>query len=436
MPFLGSTPADQYQSLAKQTITGDGSTAYTLNRSVTNAYDMEVFINNVRQEPDTSYTASGNTITFTTAVNSSDSCYIIFQGKSVGSINPPANSVGGSQIQNTSVTAAHMHTAAGVITKSNDAPSNPSNGDFWYDLNDFSFKFYDGTNWNLIKNAFGATGGTVVTTDGYRYHTFTSSGTFSVTKGVADIEYLVVAGGGGSTGRYGGGGGAGGLLQGTAASVSSDVTITIGGGGAAGPNGPGSARGDSGTNTTLTGGISLTAIGGGAGGATDSNQTGLNGGSGGGGSNGSAGGSGTSGQGNAGGAGFGSGYTYSYKSGGGGGAGAVGANGDPNGSNGPGNGGDGRQFSDWATATSTGDSGYYAGGGSGGGHNPFATTGVRNPGGAGGGGDSGIMGSTGPGTDGQVNTGGGGGGYTTTGGNSSGSGGAGGSGIVILRYQV
>ena len=84
MPFLGSTPADKYQSLAKQTITGDGSTAYTLNRSVTNAYDMEVFINNVRQEPDTSYTASGNTITFTAAVTSGDSCYLIYQGQSVG----------------------------------------------------------------------------------------------------------------------------------------------------------------------------------------------------------------------------------------------------------------------------------------------------------------------------------------------------------------
>ena len=110
MPFLGSQPVDQYQSLAKQTITGDGSTAYTLNRSVTNAYDMEVFINNVRQEPDTSYSASGNTITFTAAVTASDSCYLIYQGQAVGSINPPANSVGGSQIQNTSVTTAHLHT--------------------------------------------------------------------------------------------------------------------------------------------------------------------------------------------------------------------------------------------------------------------------------------------------------------------------------------
>lgn len=110
MPFLGSQPADQYQSLAKQTITGDGSTAYTLNRSVTNAYDMEVFINNVRQEPDTSYSASGNTITFTAAVTASDSCYLIYQGQSVGSINPPANSVGGSQLANNTVTSAHLHT--------------------------------------------------------------------------------------------------------------------------------------------------------------------------------------------------------------------------------------------------------------------------------------------------------------------------------------
>ena len=118
MPFLGSQPADQYQSLAKQTITGDGSTAYTLNRSVTNAYDMEVFINNVRQEPDTSYSASGNTITFTAAVTASDSCYLIYQGQSVGSINPPANSVGTNQVASNSITTAHMHTSFALPAQS------------------------------------------------------------------------------------------------------------------------------------------------------------------------------------------------------------------------------------------------------------------------------------------------------------------------------
>ena len=123
MPFLGSQPADQYQSLAKQTITGDGSTAYTLSRSVTNAYDMEVFINNVRQEPDTSYSASGNTITFTAALTASDSCYLIYQGQSVGSINPPANSVGGNEIQNTSVTTAHLHTSLDLSSKTLTMPA-------------------------------------------------------------------------------------------------------------------------------------------------------------------------------------------------------------------------------------------------------------------------------------------------------------------------
>ena len=127
MPFLGSQPADQYQSLAKQTITGDGSTAYTLTRSVTNAYDMEVFINNVRQEPDTSYTASGNTITFTAAVTASDSCYLIYQGQAVGTINPPTNSVGTSQIANggvhtaniadTAITHAKLHTDMDLSSK-------------------------------------------------------------------------------------------------------------------------------------------------------------------------------------------------------------------------------------------------------------------------------------------------------------------------------
>ena len=99
-----------------------------------------------------------------------------------------------------------------------------------------------------------ATGGVVNEyTDGstsYRSHTFTSSGTFSISSGNGDVEYLVVAGGGGGGGGFGGAGGAGGLKTsvpgvqnagGTPLSAAvlyvtngSSYTVTVGAGGAGG----------------------------------------------------------------------------------------------------------------------------------------------------------------------------------------------------------
>lgn len=450
MPFLGSTPAEQYKSLAKQTITGDGSTAYTLNQSVTNAYDMEVFINNVRQEPDTSYTASGTTITFTAAVNSSDSCYIIFQGKSVGSINPPANSVGGSQIQNTSVTADHMHTAAGVIERSNTAPSNPLNGDFWYDLNDYAFKFYDGSDWQLIKGSFVATGGTVSTSGGYKYHVFNTSGTFTVTRGTTTAQLLIVAGGGGGGFQVGGGGGAGGLVSVQNFTVSQGTyTVTVGAGGAGSPDS--TTQGSNGGNSLITG--QTTAIGGGRGGnhnvGTDTPGSGGSGGGGGGNSQSVAvaGGSGTSGQGYNGGRGV-----VGWSGGGGGGAGGAGQNGQSGSTGGVGGVGlEITNFSDFGTsnpnvygtggATQNGG-GWFAGGGGG----CMSNTGGASHqtlGGAGGGGrgfgnDGQSRNSTTHGDDGAPNTGGGGGGVRDlyASGSSYTRAGNGGSGVVIIRYQA
>jgi hypothetical protein len=49
--------------------------------------------------------------------------------------------------------------------------------------------------------------------DGYRIHTFTSSGDFEITSGEGDVEYLIVGGGGGGGGstsaNAGGAGGSG-----------------------------------------------------------------------------------------------------------------------------------------------------------------------------------------------------------------------------------
>lgn len=90
MPFLGNTPANTFVSIAKQTITGNGGTSYSLSYAVTSANDIDVFYNNVRQEPGVAYTANATTITFTEAIQSTDSVYILFNGQAVGTIDAPA----------------------------------------------------------------------------------------------------------------------------------------------------------------------------------------------------------------------------------------------------------------------------------------------------------------------------------------------------------
>ena len=106
MPYIGSVPTSSFTSLAKQDITGNGGTNYTLNHPVTNANDVAVFVNNVRQEPTEAYTASGTTLAMTGAINSSDNFYVIFLGQAIQTSNPPDGSVSTSQIANDSVTSA------------------------------------------------------------------------------------------------------------------------------------------------------------------------------------------------------------------------------------------------------------------------------------------------------------------------------------------
>jgi len=242
-----------------------------------------------------------------------------------------------------------------------------------------------------------ATGGSGSESDGseidgdYKYHIFTSSGTFTVTAtGAGEVEYLVLGGGGSGNNGWinsgsstGGGGGAGGYLTSSGFSVSVQAySVTVGGGGAWTFVENASA---SGSNSTFS---SISSTGGGGGGKQS--RSGANGGSGGGGGGvaGTAnGGSGISGQGNAGGNGTASG------AGGGGGAGSAG--GVPTAGTG-------------LASSITGSSITRALGGTGG------------------------TSSSGNGSAGSSNTGNGGGGSQ---GGSSQVGRNGGSGVVILRYK-
>ena len=260
-----------------------------------------------------------------------------------------------------------------------------------------------------------ATGGTITNIGGYRIHTFTTSGTFTVTN-AGDIEYLIVAGGGGggSNSSYSatgaGGGGGGGLSTGSIAINAQTYSVIIGAGGSGKVGyGNGSPGGDSSAFT-------ITTIGGGFGAGVSA--AGGSGGSGGGASNASAnsGGSGVPGQGNSGGAGF-----SGNGGGGGGGASAAGGFGD-NGIGGTGGAGSSNSFR-------TGLAENYSGGGGGGG----GTGGTGGGGGSGIGGQGGSTATSSNSTNGTPNTGGGGGGGSY---GASAYGGNGGSGIVIVRYPI
>ena len=83
MGYVGNIPGEKFTTINKQTLTGDGGTGYTLSQSVGNAQEIEVYVNNVRQEPGVAYTVSGTTLTMTGNVAAADSFYVIFQGKAV-----------------------------------------------------------------------------------------------------------------------------------------------------------------------------------------------------------------------------------------------------------------------------------------------------------------------------------------------------------------
>ena len=110
MAYVGNQTTNSFTSMAKQDITGNGGASYTLSHAVANEQEIEVFVNNVRQEGGVgkAYTVSGTALTMTGNVTSSDTFYVVFQGKAVGTIVTPDASVSTAKIIDGSVTKAKI----------------------------------------------------------------------------------------------------------------------------------------------------------------------------------------------------------------------------------------------------------------------------------------------------------------------------------------
>ena len=81
MSYIGTPPAHSWKKATSQTFTGNNSTtAFTLNRRVSSPEDLEVFVNNIQQQPTTSYTIGTNGITLTfSEAPPSGSFYVVYR---------------------------------------------------------------------------------------------------------------------------------------------------------------------------------------------------------------------------------------------------------------------------------------------------------------------------------------------------------------------
>ena len=97
MAYVG-TPIDTtntFTSLQGKRFDGDGSTTdFTLDVAPSSTLDIEVFVGNVRQDPNSAYTISGTTLSFTGAPpTGTNNIYVVHQAKAVGTIDVPTGGV-------------------------------------------------------------------------------------------------------------------------------------------------------------------------------------------------------------------------------------------------------------------------------------------------------------------------------------------------------
>jgi len=100
LAYIGNIPAESYASFETETFSVSATANYTLSHAVTNENEIRLVINGVVQQPGSgkAYTASGTTLTLSSATVSGDSMYAVYLGRALQTVNPPNASVGSAQI--------------------------------------------------------------------------------------------------------------------------------------------------------------------------------------------------------------------------------------------------------------------------------------------------------------------------------------------------
>jgi len=123
MPYIGNIPAESYSQVSYQDLTGGSGTSFTLDYPVGSAGEIEVYINNVRQEPTVAYTVSGTALTMTGSVSATDDFYVVFQGKNQQSIGIPEKQTDGTYLFPGNIDITGTVTSDGLTADASGTPA-------------------------------------------------------------------------------------------------------------------------------------------------------------------------------------------------------------------------------------------------------------------------------------------------------------------------
>ena len=222
MGYIG-TPIDtrnQFQSLQGKRFNGDGSTTdFTLDVAPGSTLDFEVFVGNVRQDPNSAYTLSGTTLSFTGAPPSgTNNIYVVHQAKSVGTIDVPALGVSTASIQADAITEAKIaddaveseHLNNNIISGQTELAATPADTDEFLisdagTLKRVDYSYIKGGGMNLVATANVTSAAANVSFDNCfssTYRNYLMVADMVVATNAATIEWRYRNGGSDESGNY------------------------------------------------------------------------------------------------------------------------------------------------------------------------------------------------------------------------------------------
>ena len=123
MGYVGNQQAEGFvQRPTKQDLTGATGTSLTLSHAVSKEEDIDLYINNVKQEPTTAYTVADTAVTLTGSVVATDDIYVVYNSLALQTVVPPDGSVSTAKLASGAVTQDKLASSVTLIPTGMIAP--------------------------------------------------------------------------------------------------------------------------------------------------------------------------------------------------------------------------------------------------------------------------------------------------------------------------